>query len=322
MPEKLAELETFGVGVLDRASVGLFAHNEVRAIETSIRSILDQTDEFGIGIRELIVVVSGDDGTAEIVKELGQQDKRVFLIVEEVRAGKAAAMNRFLSRAVGEFRVLASADIFLPSDTLRKLLMPFEDESVGMTGGAVKPLNPKKHLTNRLVHLLWELHNLVAMRQPKLGEIIVVRNVFDSIDERSTVDEVCIEAIIESKDYGLCFVPEAYVYKHGPTAFLDYARHRFRIHRGHLAIRKSIGYKPATANTGHVAASAGGLLRRRPHLAPLLFIAAAVEISVRIAARTAQGFGGPPQKAAWKPITSAKQRRACNIESETAPEMS
>jgi hypothetical protein len=203
---------------------------------------------------------------------------------------------------------LVSADVLLAPGSLTVLADAFRDESIGMAGGRVSPQNEARGLSNALVHLQWELHDLASRRAPKLGEVILFRRVFSRLEGESLTDEVSIEALLTHNGYGLVYVPEATVLNFGPTKFADYMRHRSRIHAGHLLVRRNDGYTPSTMRTSVVLRAAADCVVRKPAKLPVLVTAFLVELCVRLTARLEvhrrllTGDSGSD----WIPITSAK----------------
>lgn len=291
---------------LSQCSVGVMAHNEERTIVRCLRSLLDARGEDGAQVREVVVVISGTDRTEAMVRHLAANDRRLRVLRQEGTVGKAAAINLFLSATTGNLLILSSADVVLKDAKLADLVAPLSDPRVGMCGGAVVPTNPKKGLTNRLVHLLWELHSSVAMVCPKLGEIVAFRRCFETIEASSTVDEVSIEERVTRAGYLLHFAHDVAVHNHGPTRLGDYIRHRYRINRGHLAVRTSSGYETSTSSASLVMRVAGATALRRPSLIPLLCIAAAVEGATRGAAWAVQLIKGAPSSGQFPRLDSAK----------------
>jgi O-antigen/teichoic acid export membrane protein len=224
--------------LLSECSVGIMARNEEKTVRSCIQSILEERDDLGGCVQEVIIVISGTDRTGRIVAEIAGGDSRVRLLHQVGIPGKAAAVNLFLDQAQRNILVLSSADVLLGRGMLKSLVAPLADPDVGMCGGEIRPTNPRRGLGNRLVHLVWELHAMVARRHPKLGEIVAFRRCFDGIDERSWADEVSIEALVSAAGLSLQYIPDVLVYNHGPTRPYDFLRHRLRIHLGHAVTRQ------------------------------------------------------------------------------------
>lgn len=295
-----------GAVTLADCSVGVMAHDEQATIQACLRSLLDARDQNGAGVHEVVVVVSGTDSTEELARAIATEDGRVRVLRQVGPAGKAAAINRFLHEAERDRLVLSSADVVLGKGMLTNLVAPLADPKVGMCGGTVVPTNSSSGLCNRLVHLTWELHDAIAAVRPKLGEIVAFRRCFDHIDERSTVDEVSMEERVASAGLLLEYVPTVLVYNHGPTRLRDFCRHRYRNHRGHLAVRRRAGYRPATLCLPFIVRRAAGVAVHRPGIVPTLLVAAAVETGVRAAARVAHVVNGAPRSGCFSRIDSAK----------------
>jgi GT2 family glycosyltransferase len=84
---------------------------------------------------EIIVVDNGStDGTAEYLRQLGERVPRVHVILNGCNAGFAAANNRALSAARGEFIVLLNNDTIVPPGWLPALSAHLENPNIGAVG--------------------------------------------------------------------------------------------------------------------------------------------------------------------------------------------
>jgi cellulose synthase/poly-beta-1,6-N-acetylglucosamine synthase-like glycosyltransferase len=287
-------------------SVGVFAHDEEATLEACVGSILDQRVDGTL--LEIVIVSSGSrDATDAIAQRLARRDSRVRLLPEPRRDGKARAINRYLAHAARADRIaLVSADVVLAEGALELLLAPFADPTVGMTGGRPMPQNERRGV-GRLVHLLWDLHDAVARRSPKLGEAVVLRAPIAPIPEDTSADEAALEAdIVQRRHLRLVYCAQAIVHNRGPETLADWLEHRRRIARAHAEI-EAIGYRPATRDPISVLRGALAHAVQKPDHAPLLAAAALIEgwawiagsIDARALARSPRGT--------WKPIESAKR---------------
>jgi len=238
-------------GGLD-CSVGIMAYNEEANIAGAISSILGQQLNSG-QIAELIVVASGcEDQTCSIVSEIGRAEPRLRLIVQERREGKASAINLFIGAARYPILIMVSADVLLKEGSLEALVRRFEIPSVGMVGGHPIPVNSEETFLGHAVHLQWRLHDRVARRAPKLGEIVAFRNVVPSIPHDTAVDEISIQALISQLGYELVYEPGAVVYNRGPSTVSEFLRQRRRIYAGHLRVREQQGYSAPTMSAWRI----------------------------------------------------------------------
>jgi len=249
--ETHAERSSPSVALL-RCSVGIMAYNEEGNIAHAIRTILAQQPESG-HITELVVVASGcTDRTASIVSEIALTDPRVRLILQERREGKASAVNLFIEAGQCPVLLMVSADVLVKDGTIDALLRHFHDPTVGMVGGHPIPVNDETTFLGHAVHLLWRLHDRVARKSPKLGEIVAFRNVVPSIPPDSSVDEISVQALITQLGYQVVYEPQAVIYNRGPTTVGDFLRQRRRIYAGHLRVREQQRHTASTMSIGRV----------------------------------------------------------------------
>ncbi|MBS3767516.1 MAG: glycosyltransferase [Candidatus Cloacimonetes bacterium] len=231
-------------------SIGLLAYNEEKNIANLLDALLEQELET-VKIEQVIVVSSNStDRTDEIVKEYERKDDRITLIVQPERRGKSSAINLFLKQATGEVYIIESADTIPAEDTIEKLVAPFAEEKVGMTGGRPQPVNDPSSFIGFAVWFLWHLHHKMALQSPKIGEMAAFRNVVKEIPEKSAVDEASIEAIIHAHNLKIKYIPDAIVKNKGPENVKDFIKQRRRIYSGHLWLQDNQKYTVSSQNPG------------------------------------------------------------------------
>jgi len=291
-----------------RIAVGLMAYNEAANVAASLRSILDQKGARASPFSVVVVASGCTDDTVARAWEEAAGDPRVRILVQPVREGKAAAVTAFLhahEAQDAEVLVLAGADTRLDPGSLDALLAPFEDPSVGMTGGRPVPVNDPGTLMGGVVRLLWELHDEVARRAPKLGELVAFRPVVDALPADTAVDEASLESLIRAKGLRLAYAPDAVVRMKGPATAGEFLAQRRRIHAGHLRLRRQAGYAVATLSP-RAALAAVGRLRRRAGVRPgALAAAVGLEAWARALGAWDARFSGRDHRA-WAPIPSTK----------------
>jgi cellulose synthase/poly-beta-1,6-N-acetylglucosamine synthase-like glycosyltransferase/peptidoglycan/xylan/chitin deacetylase (PgdA/CDA1 family) len=117
--------------VTEPVSVLVPAYNEAKCIENTVRSLM--AGEHPV---EVLVVDDGSsDGTARIVEDLLLPNVRV---VRQHNAGKPAALNRGLANARHDIVVMMDGDTVFEPSTVRELVQPFADPSVGAVAGNAK----------------------------------------------------------------------------------------------------------------------------------------------------------------------------------------
>ncbi len=277
-------------GAQYRVSTVVPAYNEERNVAHMLASLLAQQTPLGI-VSEVVVVASGcTDATAARVAEVARHDARVRLVTEPVRAGKAAAVDRYLEIRDPDADVLliASADVLLSPGFLDTVLRALAaDPNVGMCGGRPVPSNDARTLMGRVDTLLWELHHDVATVAPKLGEAIAVRAALvPRLPPESVLDEATIEAMVTAAGHTLRYVPEAIVVNRGPDTLGEYLSQRRRNAAGHYTLRAQTGYRVATLPTRRLVRLAARRLRapRGPSIVTC-GVAVLLEVTARVLGR-------------------------------------
>ncbi len=234
-------------------SIGITAYNEEANIGRLLRRMLDQRLET-VAITEIVVVASGcTDGTVAVAQEVAAADGRIRVLVQAEREGKASAMNLFIREAREDALLLCSADLLPEWDAVERLMAPFADPEVGMTGCHPVPVNDPATFMGFAVHLQWALHHEMNVAGGfKGGEMVGFRRVFERIPYHTAVDEASVEPIVRGQGYKVQYCPDAIVYNKGPETVADFLRQRRRIYAGHLDLQRMLGYKVSTMSGGKI----------------------------------------------------------------------
>lgn len=226
--------------------IGVMAHNEEKNIGHLLQALISQKNQ-KVKIDHIFVVASGcTDNTVQIVQDYAKRENKIKLIVQRKREGKASAINLFLKKTQSPILVLESADTLPEKNAIEKLIKPFSDPQVGMTGAHMRPVDDPSTFWGFAAHFQWHLHHLISLRSPKMGELVAFRKIFVQIPKFSSVDEANIEPLIKGQGFRLKYIPLAIVYNKGPENLADFLKQRRRIFAGHLALKKDQGYSVAT----------------------------------------------------------------------------
>src|SRR5262249_53557604 len=137
------------------------------------------------------------DDTVPCARAVAASHARVAILEQQSREGKASAINLFLQTAgPAPVHVLAGADTRLEPGSLEALVAPFDDPSVGMTGGRPVPVDAKSSWLGRVVHFQWDLHDAVARIEPKLGELVAFRRAAGVLPADTATDEAWLESVV------------------------------------------------------------------------------------------------------------------------------
>jgi glycosyltransferase involved in cell wall biosynthesis len=97
------------------------AYNEARSIGRTLAAVRSYLDGRGFDY-EIIVAADGDDGTRELVAELGRGDARLSVLGSVQRGGKGRGIRLGVARARGRVIGFCDADYKTPIEELNKLL--------------------------------------------------------------------------------------------------------------------------------------------------------------------------------------------------------
>ncbi len=231
-------------------TVGICAYNEGKNIGKLLDNILNEQklrEDF-----ELLVVCSGcTDDTVEIVQRFQEQSSKVRLLVEDERKGKASAINHIFSDAKGNVIIFVSADTLPSKECFTNLLIKLQLPNVGIVCGNPTPINSKKPLVGKLVHLLWGFHDIVFRELNDAGlarhatEVFCIRKgIVEQIPNETINDDAYIALMTKKKGWLIKYQPTAHVSICGPQTFNDYFYQRRRILVGHLQVKKITGESP------------------------------------------------------------------------------
>ncbi len=204
----------------------------------------------GLSLRELIVATPNKT----LATSLENRDKRLVVVFEEEREGKAPALNKILQRATGDILVLASADIKLGRNSIPKLVHALSNnDSWGAVDSRVETVNGETQLIDRVSTLIWEVHNEMLDQLDSdgrlahvAGDLLAVRR--DLLDKipNTINDDAYIALNIQLQGYAVHRVQNALVWIAGPRNPVDYVSQRSRILQGHLQLIKDFRAMPTT----------------------------------------------------------------------------
>lgn len=224
-------------------TVGIPTYNEEKVIEKTIFSVLNQISRDD----EVIVVASGcTDKTVPLVQNIAEKDKRVRLITEEERKGKASALNLIIQNAGSDIVVQTDGDVLLERDAISQLVKHFEDPKIGGVSGRPVPVIPKDNLfyewtimSYRKIGELrenttkngtfWHLSGyLLAFRKAALPSVPFAKGAVDAWMGR----------IIQQNGYKMVYEPNAKVFVKAPLTIGDFIAQKARVRAGYYLIPK------------------------------------------------------------------------------------
>jgi hypothetical protein len=167
--------------------------------------------------------------------------------------------------------VFVGADTLPAPDAIERLVEAFSDPTVGMTGARVIPLNSPVTFLGFAVQMLWHVHHRLALRKPKLGELVACRNVIPDFPQDTATDDLALEALISRCGYRLVYAPKAVVYNRGPENVPDFVLQRRRIFAGEVGIALKYRYFASSLRLRNVVPLAIHALTSYPRYLPWTF---------------------------------------------------
>jgi poly-beta-1,6-N-acetyl-D-glucosamine synthase len=232
-------------------SVGVCAYNEEKNLGILLNKLLTDISK-EIPIKEIIVVSDGSsDKTNIIIKSFQGRSKKIKAIIRKNRYGKVNAINEIIKKANSDIIIMESADNIPKDGAYKRLIEPFKDESIGIIGGRIVPINKGNGFMTFLGTFMYKLHHEIAVEDPKYGELIAFRNVINKVP-LSAVDEECIAMLVCNKGYRGVYCPEAIVYNKTPTNIGDFVKQRRRIYAGHLELKMKYKFHVPTVSNSTI----------------------------------------------------------------------
>jgi cellulose synthase/poly-beta-1,6-N-acetylglucosamine synthase-like glycosyltransferase len=283
-------------------SVGIFAYNEEALIGHALHSFLHQQLR-RVRIREMVVSSSGStDQTSLIARRVAETVPILRVVDGPRRLGKLAAIAEFTRIATEEFVIIAAGDTVPAPDLVERLVRTLIDEpGCGMSGPRPVPAPQDGRLVHRLNAVLWDLHHVVALRAPKLSEILAIRrDLVLAIPQTAFCDEVVLESAVISKGAHLRYVPEAVVENFSPLLLSQFYGQRRRIHCQHLRAARALRYRASTFRLWSLVSPVASYVQSNPRELIHTTLVTAFEIAARIHGRIDHWRGLGYRE--WEPV--------------------
>jgi len=217
-----------------KVSVIVPAYNE----EGVVNNLLNDLRDSSFPIDETIVVDDNSiDSTYEVAKKMN-----AVAIRNEIKLGKAAALNKSARVAQGDVIIVFDADNRPEKNCIGYLIKHFDSKDVGAVTGVTKIL--LDGFTSKLAALEFSL--CFYLFQPFStrfnffpilhGAYFGIRRELASFDEDVLTEDFDISVDMASKGYRIEFEPEAVSYVSPPPSFSLFAEQRERWIRGAVEV--------------------------------------------------------------------------------------
>lgn len=224
-------------------TIGIPTYNEEKVIEKTIYSVLTQISSDD----EVIVVASGcTDNTVPSVQNIVKKDKRVRLITEDERKGKASALNLIIQNARSDIIVQTDGDVILEQNAVSQLVKHFEDPKIGGVSGRPIAVIPKDNLfydwTIMSYRKIGEVRQ-AATKQGKFwhlsGYLLAFRKkALPSVPFAKGAVDAWMGRIIQQNGYIMVYEPNAKVLVKAPLTIKDFVAQKARVRAGYYLLPK------------------------------------------------------------------------------------
>ncbi len=258
----------WGPPVREAVSVVVPAYNEKEGIEAAIRSIVASDHPV-----EVVVVDDGStDGTADLVEELGLPG---VTLVRQANSGKPAALNAGVRAARSDLLVLVDGDTRFEPETIRNLVQPFADHTVGAVSGNAKVGN-RRGLLGRWQHIEYvmgfnldrRMYDVFQCMATVPGAVGAFRRAalldVGGVSDDTLAEDTDLTAAIVRAGWRVVYAEDARAWTEAPSSWGQLWKQRYRWCYGTLQAMWK--HRRAVVETG-----ASGRFGRRGLLAMLLF---------------------------------------------------
>lgn len=212
------------------------AHNEQAVIAEKLDNCL-ALDYPRERLQILVAADGSDDRTPEIVQGYGERG--VELSYSPPRRGKMAAINRAMAQARGEIVVFSDANNMYEAHTLRELVTPFADSTVGAVTGA-KSIVAGDGALGESEGLYWRYESFIKEQETRLGcctgvagEVLAIRrNLFEQPPDNIINDDFYLALRLIQRGHRVVYTPQARSWERVSLSARDEMTRRARIVAG------------------------------------------------------------------------------------------
>ncbi len=247
--------------------------------------------------RKLVIVASDcPTETVSALRGLQERDRRVELLIEDRRYGKADAINKIIDRTDTPLVIFANSDARPEAGAIQSLLSTaYSDRRIGAASAV--PI-PEQHegVVSLLVNFMWTAHNMCSISLNHMNisnhscdEMVLFR--LDAVSRlpRGLVNDGAFLAVTARlKGYAVKVSPRAKVHIRTPKRISEVILQRRRILFGHAQVWREVGTPPKTIESLLLFSPSVGLrilvqvLAQRPRLLCILPLAFVTEVSAAL----------------------------------------
>jgi cellulose synthase/poly-beta-1,6-N-acetylglucosamine synthase-like glycosyltransferase len=209
-------------------------------------------------MRKLVIVASAcPDRTNSELRRLERRDRRVQVVLEDKRYGKAEAINRVLEVSNTPIVLLVNSDARPSKGAIPALITDIlSDSSIGAVSAVPEP-ERRGGLVSLLLNFMWEAHNGCSLTLNHMNisnhscdELVAFRSsAIARLPKNLVNDGAFMAGVAKQKGYSIRVSPGATVHIQTPSRITDVVSQRRRILFGHAQVWRLVGSPPRTIET-------------------------------------------------------------------------
>jgi cellulose synthase/poly-beta-1,6-N-acetylglucosamine synthase-like glycosyltransferase len=255
----LADTELETTAILRKITVGICATGRSGNLPALLDLVISERSET-FEISKVVVVASHSFGPSlGYARQLASREKRLILIEEPVRLGKADAINKILENSSGDYLVFINSDALPEAGAIAKLFHHICSEPrFGIVSASpVLEAGSRPSAISSLERLIWSTHNESSLELNHLGlsnhtsdEMMIIRsNLLERLPKELVNDGAFLASKIKSRGFLVGFSKTARVRISVPSRVPDLISQRRRIIFGHFQVRFLVGVTPLSVES-------------------------------------------------------------------------
>ncbi len=210
-------------------SIIITSFKEPDTIGRAIQSFLDQN------LQGYELIISAPDNETLAVARSYQRNNHNIILIRDPGRGKPTALNEVFRTARGSILILSDGDVFVGSNSVKKLIRHFENPQVGAVSGRVISTNPRKKMFGFWAYALTEINHLLRLREQQKGNLLcsgylyaVRKELVSILPENILADDAFISLQVSAQRAQIMYESAARVYVKYPTNLPDWIRQKKR----------------------------------------------------------------------------------------------
>jgi cellulose synthase/poly-beta-1,6-N-acetylglucosamine synthase-like glycosyltransferase len=216
------------------------AYNEEKVIADKLENTL-KLDYPSEKLQIIVAADGSDDATVSIVN--GYAARRVELSFDSARRGKMSAINRAMQLARNHIVVFSDANNHYATDTLKQIVKPYEDKTVGAVSGSKQVLKEGTKL-GQADGLYWRYESFIKRTENRIGCCVGVsgevfsirRELFQPPPVSIINDDFYMALDIIKRGYRVVYAPAAHSIEMMTLSEKDEVTRRTRMFAGQIQI--------------------------------------------------------------------------------------